>query len=131
MKYNYYKAVKYDVLNAIRDYDFSEFETLEEFEEKLNEDLWIDDSVTGNGSGSYTFNRWKAEEYVHDNFDLMHEAAEEFCQEEEFKTCLWDEEYENIDVSIRCYLLNGCIAEALEEIKEEFEKVHENDEEEE
>ena len=35
---------------------------------------------------------------------------------------------ESADVTIRCYLLAGAIAEALEEIKEAFEEDHEEDE---
>ena len=128
MKYDYREAVKSAVMNALSDYNFSEFETLEDLALKLNEDLWDDDNVTGSSSGSYTFNRWETEKHVRLNFDLMHEAAEEFGDEEQFKEWLWNEEWESIDVSIRCYLLPYCIVEALEEIKEEFEEAHENDE---
>lgn len=35
-------------------------------EQQLNDDLWTADSVTGNGSGSYTFNRVQASLYVLD-----------------------------------------------------------------
>lgn len=133
MSYNYYEAVKSDVLDAIRDYDFLDFDTLEEFEETLNDDLWNSDSVTGNASGSYTFNRWQAEQNVLDNLDLIRKSYEEFCNEKQMLKWLWDEEWEPIDVTIRCYLLNGCIAEALEEIREDFVQAHEenNSEEEE
>lgn len=56
--YNYNEAVKNDVLDYIRnEVNFSEFEDLEELEQSLNDDLWTVDSVTGNASGSYTFNR--------------------------------------------------------------------------
>lgn len=55
--YDYREAVKDDVRNYI-----AENITIEaykgqrdELEEMLNEDLWTADSVTGNGSGSYTF----------------------------------------------------------------------------
>ena len=34
--------------------------------EDFRESCWIDDGVTGNGSGSYTFNRYEAEENVKD-----------------------------------------------------------------
>ena len=47
--YNYNEAIKNDVLDYIKnEIDFSEFDNLEELEEKLNDDLWIVDSVTGN-----------------------------------------------------------------------------------
>ena len=120
-KYNYLEAMKSDILDYIKnEINFTEFETLEELEEKLNEDLWTVDSVTGNGSGSYTFSRAKAEEYVLDNWDLMREAAEEFCDEERFMKWAFDEDWESIDVSIRCYLLGQAISDALDTIKDRF-----------
>lgn len=129
MSYNYYEAVKSDVLNAIREYDFSEFEDLDEFREKLNEDLWINDSVTGNGSGSYTFNCRTAQGYVLDNIDLLHEAAEALGSKEQFSRWLWNEEYESLDVSIRCYMLPPRIDDVLEELEEEFDAAHKEEEE--
>ena len=57
MAYDYREAVKNDVLDYINsEIDFEEFDTLEELEEHLNEVLFVHDSVTGNASGSYTFN---------------------------------------------------------------------------
>lgn len=51
--YNYLEAVKEDVKEYIEEnIDLSEFGDIEELKEKLNEDLWINDSVTGNASGS-------------------------------------------------------------------------------
>lgn len=48
-KYNYLEAVKEDVKNYIdSEINFTDFDSLEELEEKLNDDLWIEDSVTGN-----------------------------------------------------------------------------------
>ena len=118
-KYNYLEAMKSDILDYIREeIDFTKFETLEKLEEKLNDDLWTVDSITGNGSGSYTFNRAKAEEYVRDNWDLMKEAAEEFCDTERFMKWAFDEDWESIDVSIRCYLLGQAISDALDTIKD-------------
>ena len=61
--YNYLDAMKEDVLTAIREnYTLSDYENREELEERLNDDLWIDDAVTGNASGSYTFNSARAAE---------------------------------------------------------------------
>lgn len=120
-KYNYLQAMKRDIMDYIRnEIDFTEFETLEELEEKLNDDLWTIDSVTGNGSGSYTFNRAKAEKYVRDNWDLMKEAAEEFCDVERFMKWAFNEDWESIDVSIRCYLLGQAISDVLDTIKDRF-----------
>ena len=86
-RYNYLEAIKADVRAYIEEEinmdDFSgpaeDREDLrQELEEKLNDDLWIADSVTGNASGSYYCNAWKAEEALCHNWDLLAEALEEF-----------------------------------------------------
>lgn len=60
-KYNYMEAVKEDVKNYIdSEINFEDFDSLEELEEKLNDELWTEDSVTGNASGSYYCNSYKA-----------------------------------------------------------------------
>jgi len=88
----------------------------EELEEKLNDDLWINDSVTGNASGSYTFCRETAKEYVTDNMDLVQEVVNEFCiSADTVAEKFLNEDYEYFDVSIRCYLLGATIAEVLDE----------------
>lgn len=56
--YNYLEAVKEDVKEYIAEnIDISEFGDIEKLKEKLHDDLWINDDVTGNASGSYTCNR--------------------------------------------------------------------------
>ena len=78
--YNYEEAVKTDVRTWIDDnVKFSEWEgNREGLEEYLNDELFVDDSVMGNGSGSYTFNAWEAEENICHNMELLGEACEEF-----------------------------------------------------
>ena len=131
--YDYREAVKADVLEYIRnEINFSEFDTLDELEEKLNDDLWTIDSVTGNASGSYTFDRWTAKEYVVDGMDELKEALQEFgTSAETIAKKFLDEDWEYFDVTIRCYLLGECIAAALEELEDEFEEAHEETEEDE
>lgn len=115
--YDYREAVKSDVLDYIREnVDLSTVTDWDELEAQLNDDLWTCDSVTGNGSGSYTFNRWQAEEYLCHNLDLLGEACEEFGSFHVMR-----EGAEACDVTIRCYLLSECIAAALEELREEME----------
>lgn len=124
-KYNYHFAVKQDVLSYIEEnINFSDFGTLEELEQHLNDELWTVDSVTGNASGSYYCNAWRAEEAIAHNWDLLEEALQEFggLSEAISKGAEW------CDVSIRCYLLGECIAAALEEIEEDFEAAHEGEE---
>ena len=80
-KYNYLEAVKEDVKNYIdSEINFTDFDSLEELEEKLNDELWTEDSVTGNASGSYYCNSYKAEESIAHNLDLLEEALDEFGQ---------------------------------------------------
>ncbi len=119
-QYNYREVVKSDVLEYIRnEIDFDDFEDLEELEEHLNDVLFTKDSVTGNASGSYTFSTWSAEENICHNLDLLGEALEAFgCS----PAYLIENGAEAADVTIRCYLLGECIAESLDEIKDEFEE---------
>ena len=122
MTYNYLESIKDDVINYIKDnINFTDFDNLEELEEHLNEALWTEDSVTGNASGSYTFDAYEAEENICHNLDLLYEAVEEFG--DDFSR-LYTDGAEWADVTIRCYLLGQAIAEAIEEIEEDFNEAH-------
>lgn len=73
-KYNYLENVTNDAKQAIlENIDNWDFANRDELEEKANDNLWADDSVTGNASGSYTFSIWQAEEYLCHNLDLLTE----------------------------------------------------------
>ena len=120
--FNYNEAVKADVMEYIKE-NYSAEELAEKlsdkdsFSEELNDTLWTDDSVTGNTSGSYTFNTWKAKEYVFDDTETVQEALREFCVDAEtVAEKFLDEDWEYFDVTARCYVLSGAIYEALEEI---------------
>ena len=127
--YDYREAVKEDILQYINDeINFEDFDTLDELEEKLNEELFTCDSVTGNASGSYTFSTWEAEENICHNLDLLGKALEEFGSGADY---LINNGAEAADVTIRCYLLGECIAAALEEIEDDFNEAHEDEEDEE
>lgn len=100
-----------------------EFEDRQDIEEHLNDNLWIDDSITGNGSGSYTFNREEAKEKVLADIDTVREALEEFGTDAEtIAEKFLDEDWEYFDVTARCYVLGQAIGEVLDEIEEEIEK---------
>lgn len=125
-RYDYYSAVKEDVKNVVvNEYNYIEElkNDREEFEQRLYDELWVNDSVTGNASGSYTFNAWQAEENICRNMDLLKEACNEF------NTDLADiiESAESCDVTIRCYLLNQSISEILDELEEELPEDEEED----
>lgn len=129
MSYDYREAVKEDVLEYIKnEIDFTEFDTLEQLEVQLNDNLFCEDSVTGNASGSYTFSSYEAEENICHNLDLLGEALTEFGSGADY---LINNGAEAADVTIRCYLLGECIAAALEEIEDDFNEAHEDENEEE
>lgn len=120
--YDYEEAVFNDAKEAILEYiDFHKGEgdlpdDIEDMRDELNDVLWTEDSVTGNGSGSYTFSRIMAELYLIGNSDLYEQALEDLGGK-------FDPEPENRDIAIRCYLLGGAIDKALEdeEVKKAFE----------
>lgn len=127
--YNYLEAMKEDIKDYIRG-NYAEWDIAdkladrEEWENELNDALFVSDSVTGNASGSYTFNRWTAQEYVIDNINLLREAFDEFAfGSETIAEHFLNKEWETFDVGIRCYLLGQAIAETLDEIETEFEEV--------
>lgn len=70
--------------------------------------------MTGNGSGSYTFNTWVAEENICHNMELLGEACEEFGDAGQ----ILNKGAEACDVIIRCYLLAPAIAAVLDELEE-------------
>lgn len=125
--YNYLEAVTADVREYItNEIDLDEWKgNRDGLEEKLNDELWTDDSVTGNASGSYYCNSYKAEEALAHNWDLLAEALEEFGQD---GTDVLKQGAEAMDVTIRCYLLGQAIAEALNELEEELEEEEEEEE---
>lgn len=125
-RYDYREAMKQDILDYINsELNLDDFRgKRDELEELLNENLWITDSVTGNASGSYFFNAWKAEEAIAHNWDLLEEAMQEFCNE-----CNPIEKgAEWCDVTIRCYILGECIAAVLDDLEDELEELDEDEE---
>ena len=121
MKYNYLEAVKTDVADYVKnEVDFSDWtENRDGLEETLNDDLWINDGVTGNASGSYTFNTWKAEENLSHNWDEIETVAAEFGIEPTISVDGYEHGAEWWDVSIRCYYLGQAISEVLDEYETE------------
>ena len=112
-KYNYLSAVKEDVKEYINyNHITINDDNREEIEQDLNDKLFCEESVTGNASGSYTFNTWDAEENLCHNWDLLSEALSEFgCDVTYLKRGA-----EACDVTIRCYLLSQAISEVIDEI---------------
>lgn len=100
-------------------------------EEKLNDELFNEDSVTGNASGSYYFNTYSAEMDIAHCWDLLAEALEEFGSDMT-ATEMLDKGAEWCDVIIRCYLVGEAISSVLDELEEDgkFEEDEDEDEDE-
>lgn len=110
MIYNYIKNLKNDVEEYID--ENKEYLEGKSFEQ-IYDILFIEDSITGNGSGSYTFSRQEAGENLAGNFDLLYDALEYFGNN--IEALKKGEEY--CDVTIRCYLLHSVLMEVLENIE--------------
>ena len=126
-KYDYRQAVIDDIKQYIENHEVTvTTSNRDELESSLYDDMFISDSVTGNASGSYTFNTWKAEKNLCHNLDLLKEALEEFG---DTGTNIMDSA-ESCDVTIRCYLLGQLLGEVLDELEtDEEESEEENDDE--
>lgn len=128
-KYDYRQEMLNDIDEYIRNEDriwhlaFDGKTDINDIQEALYDELWIEDSVTGNGSGSYTFNSYRAEEMLCHNRDLLGEALEEFGYPKDHSK-LNDSEW--CDVTIRCYLLGEILGEWFrmndDYVEEEIEK---------
>lgn len=124
--YNYLENITKDVIEAIKERQDWNGEPKriyhrttdgrEVLVQYLNDELWTDDSVTGNASGSYTFNTYTAEENLCHNYDLLEQACDEFGQDigQALK-----EGAEFCDVTIRCYLLAQAVEDAITQLEEQ------------
>ena len=129
-KYDYLSAVKEDVKQWIDEHDewkadyadengkWLREDNRDDIYEDLNDRLFVEDSVTGNASGSYTFNTWQAEENLCHNLDLLGDALSEFGYDGS-ALAKQMEGAEGCDVTIRCYLLGQAISEVLDELEDE------------
>lgn len=116
--YDYLENVKEDVRNYIEENKIVVTSSnREEVEQELNDTLFVNESVTGNASGSYTLSTWQAEENLCHNFELLMEALTEFGCDLSYL----EKGAEACDVTIRCYLLGQAISKVLDEIEIENE----------
>ena len=125
--YDYREAVKNDIREYLAD-RLGEFEVItDDMRTELHDEMFTADSVTGNGSGSYTFNAYEAECNVAHNLDLLGEALDEFCVDgntlREKLTGEW------ADVTIRCYVLGEVEGEIFDEWNQRIEDSNNEDDE--
>jgi len=111
----YENEVKADLIELIDEMASDRgWKTKEEYRENrddIYDEAFIADSVTGNGSGSYTFSAYQAEENLTHAWDLLKEAMDEF---EDDRNPL-DIGPEVCDSIIRCYLMGRLLDDAIEE----------------
>lgn len=127
-KYDYLETVKNDLRAWIED----NFENIPKGDtsrawEYIQDETFVSDSVTGNASGSYTFNAWEAEENLCHNFDLLSEALSEFGSD---VGAYIERGAEACDVTIRCYLLSEALSAVMDEYDFEEDEEEESDDEE-
>lgn len=111
--YDYSTAIRDDIRQYIED-KIERADWIDqphELEDHLNNTLWIEDSITGNASGSYWFSRYRAECALAHNWDLLRECLAELGAD-------MPTDPETADVIIRCALLSGCIADVLAELEQ-------------
>ena len=118
MAYDYLQAMKEDIREYIEnEVDKTEWtDDRDGMEKDLYDTLFVEDSVTGNASGSYYCNAWKAEEALCHNLDLLGEALSEFGSDPAY---LLKNGAEAADVTIRCYLLGQALNEVLDDLEYE------------
>lgn len=131
----YFEMVKTDLMEAIKngDYNTEDYRgNREGFEEMLQDEAWIDDSITGNASGSYYFNSWEAKEAVLADMETVKEALREFCCDpSEIGERFLNEDWEWLDVTARCYVLGQAVYEVCGELENAgaFDEIEENEDE--
>lgn len=121
-KYNYLEAITNDIecwMDKDGDpFDISQFENRDEAAEFLNDELWDEDSITGNGPNGYASEE-ECEEFLCHNLNLLFDALFEFGELEESLLDNLHEHYKEknlarwADCTIRCYVLYNAIENAL------------------
>ena len=116
----YFDMVKEDVLDFIKENDINILE-MEDYE--LEDMLWAEDSVTGNASGTYTFDPNKAKEYVLADFETVVDALTGFgCDADEIGEKFLKEDWEWFDVTARCYVLGQVVSQIMEEAEADMDE---------
>lgn len=108
-RYNYIEHLKEDINNFIEENKNLSFD-------ELYNTMFTSDTITGNASGSYTFNTWQAEENICHNQELLIDALTEFG----YSSIPLDMSAEAKDVLIRCYLLDSTLNDVLIEKNETY-----------
>lgn len=115
--YNYYDAVKEDVIKAIEEDDEllpREDEDMMDYQQRLKDALWASE-VTGNGDYAYYYSEEEnAISAVMWNLDLCKETYIDFAIEDDAVDFMSN--VRAADVSIRCYVFPSAIDAAIDEL---------------
>ena len=119
-KEDYIEELENDIKDAISiEFEESEIEEMSEddFRNQIELlDLYNRDDVTGNASGSYTFNAWEAEENICHMWDEIQDMLDDgFITIDSFQYGA-----EGIDVALRCYFLNEALENVISEYGEKY-----------
>lgn len=115
--YNYKEQLRKDVKEILLiDGCYDEYKSDMENISDVIELIFCDDSITGNGSGSYTFSSYEARKNVLENLDEIIEAYRNYgYSDKDLLDNIYDDNYEAVDVIYRCYLLyNGVCDDIIE-----------------
>lgn len=112
-KYNYLEEMKNDIIFYCQDNGI-DIKSYKEDPDKLADELWDVDCITGNGMCGYT-EPHECAQFLTYNLELAREALEEFGVE---KIPRDKDLYKYLDTSIRCYLLNQAVYELVDEEEE-------------
>lgn len=119
--YSYKDAVRSDVRDWIED-NREQIEGLDRADayDVVYDSCWVDDSVTGNVSGSYTFSRCEARQNFFnddDSDDYISQMIEDgFISADELGKKILESNWEYIDLSIRCWLLCDAVSDVLDDV---------------
>lgn len=111
-RYDYNFNVKSDVQDYARN-NFTTTGDRDRDREDLHDQCFTSDSVTGNASGSYFCNAWRAGECLMGNWDLLIEACDALAQDIG-EAVRGGEEF--CDVMIRCYVLGEAVEAVIDEL---------------
>ena len=113
MEYNYKNCMKEDIREWIRCEGFEFTDDVDSDCEALSNEVWAEDCVTGNGPQGYD-DEDKCLEYVKDNLRLALQVVAEFNIDLN-KLVEERNPAQRMDCFIRCYLLDECVREVLDE----------------
>ena len=124
--YDYRRAITNDIKEYIKDNHMepNPDESYDDYIERLNDELWAEDCITGNG-GMYYGSEEECAGYVGYGMREFMEAIEEefggITLRRDAMNPYFEAPARNVDCMIRCYLLYECIERAVRELGYEFE----------